>query len=46
MSSNDLTTRFKIGMYMLNMEMRCNDFLRTTDIIHFLNEFPADKRHC
>ena len=46
MSSIDLTTRFKIGMYMLNREMRCNVFLRSTDIIPVLNELPTDKRHC
>ena len=46
LSSIDLTTPFKIGRYMLNMEMRSYAFLRSTDIIQVLNELPTDKKHC
>ena len=45
MSSMDLTTQFKIGMYLLYREKRWNTFLRSTDIIQVLNELPTDKRH-
>jgi len=42
MSSIDLATRFKIGMYMLNRENRFRD----EQIYHkILNELPTDKRH-
>jgi len=44
MSTIDLATRFKIGMYLLNREKR-NVFPRSTDIIQVLNELPTDKRH-
>jgi len=45
MSSIDLETRFKIGMYLLNREKRCNAFPRSTYIIQVWNKLPTDKRH-
>jgi len=45
MSSIDLATQFKIGMYLLNRENVTNAFPRSTDIIQVLNELPTDKRH-
>ena len=45
MPAIDLANQFKIGMYLLNREKRCNAFPRSTDIIHILNELPTDKRH-
>jgi len=44
MSSINLATRFKIGMYLLNREKRCNAFPRSTNII-VQNQLPTDKRH-
>jgi len=43
MSSVDLATRFKIGMYLLNRESVSNAFLRSTYIKQFLNDLPHDK---
>ena len=43
MSSIDLATRFKIGMYLLNRETRYQRFARSTHIIHVLNELPTNK---
>jgi len=45
MSSIDLATRFKIGMYLLIRKSVTNAFLRSTDVIQVLNELPTDKRH-
>ena len=45
MSFIDLATQFKIRMYQLNREKRCNAFPRSTDIIQILNKLPTDKRH-
>ena len=39
MSSINLTTRFKNGMYLLNREKRYS-----TDIMQILNKLPTDKR--
>jgi len=45
MSSVDLATRFKIGMYLFNRKTGCNAFPRLTDIIQVLNELPTVKIH-
>jgi len=45
MSSIDLATLFKIGMYLLNSEKRLNAFPRSTYIKLVLNELPTNKRH-
>ena len=45
MSTIDLATSFKIGMYLLGREKRLNAFPRSTNIIQVLNELPTDKRH-
>ena len=45
MSTIDLATWFKIGMYLLDREKRLNVFPRSTNIIQVLNELPTDKRH-
>jgi len=45
MSSIDLASRFKIGMYLLNREKRWHAFPRSTDLIKVLNKLPTDKRH-
>ena len=45
MSSIDLATRFKIGMYLLNWKSVTNAFPRSTYIIQVLNELPIYKRH-
>jgi len=37
-----LATLFKIGMYLLNREKRCNAFPRSTVIVTVLNELPTD----
>ena len=39
-SSIDLATRYKIGMYLLSVT---EAFPRSTDIIQFVNELPTDK---
>ena len=41
MSSIDLATRFKIGMYLLHREKHCNAFMKSTDIIPVLNKLPT-----
>jgi len=45
MSTIDLATWFKIGMYLLDREKRLNVFPRSTNIIQVLNELLTDKRH-
>ena len=45
MTSIDLATWFKIGMYLLDGSKPCKAFPRSTDIIQVLNELPADRRH-
>ena len=45
MSSIDLATRFRIGMYLLNRENHCKAFPRSIDIIQVLNLLPTDQRH-
>jgi len=45
MSSIDLATLFKIGMYLLGREKRSYAFPRAKDIIQVLDYFPTDKRH-
>jgi len=45
MSSIDLATRFRIGMYLLNREKHCKAFPRSIDIIQVFNLLPTDQRH-
>jgi len=45
MSSIDLATRFKIGMYLLYRKSVTYAFPRSADIIQVLNELPTDKGH-
>jgi len=45
MSSIDLATRFKIGMYLLKGKLVTNAFPRSTDKIQILSDLPTDKRH-
>jgi len=45
MSSIDLASRFKMVIYLLNREKRCNAFPRSTDKIQVLNELPTNIRH-
>jgi len=45
MSSIDLATRFKIGMYLLNREKCCKAFPRSTDIKRDFKKLPTDERH-
>jgi len=44
MSSINLATRFKIGIFLLNREKVTNAFPRSTYVIPVLNELPTDKR--
>ena len=42
MSSIDLATRLKNGMYLLNRQKRCNAFSKSTDRS---SKLPTDNRH-